>query len=253
MGLKRYPSPSGYGPSTLATKLLREQRSAGVVLPTTEAAADANTFVCEFVGGSSANETGVGLGLTGADLVLTQTGSVGASSGGYRPLANNTQAFSSTVPFLQAFINGSEWSLLRKVRNVATTNGGFISRLTGTANIDVSISPASLMRATFTNTSSPNAALTPSTLFANNVEYWIAMWKKSSILHFGYVLVSSANPPTGWDSFPRNQRSCLSGYPDFTADAWGSNTYVIGLPSATGVFEIGTLVASKYGLSAAPV
>ncbi|PKN07946.1 MAG: hypothetical protein CVU73_11150 [Deltaproteobacteria bacterium HGW-Deltaproteobacteria-8] len=73
-------------------------------LPLTEASADANVFVCEFTGGASANETGVGGGLTGSDLVLSQINGVGASVGGYRPITKDTiQGFGVTAGLINNF------------------------------------------------------------------------------------------------------------------------------------------------------
>lgn len=72
----------------------------------TQAEADANNFVNEFSGGASANETGVGGGLSGADLVLTQNGGIAAASGGWRPLTN-TQDFTMTSTALNTFLQNS--------------------------------------------------------------------------------------------------------------------------------------------------
>lgn len=73
-----------------------DQDRGGVYIPVTEAAADANTYVCEFTGGSGANETGVGGGLTGADLVLTQFGSVPEAVDGYRAITH-PKGFAATA------------------------------------------------------------------------------------------------------------------------------------------------------------
>lgn len=72
-----------------------------IELPVTEAAATSTAFVCEFTGGAGANETGVGGGLTGADLVFTAVNSPGASSGGWRPIVKDTnQGLCPTTGFV---------------------------------------------------------------------------------------------------------------------------------------------------------
>lgn len=63
-----------------------DQARGGVYIPVTEDAANDDTYVCAFTGG--ANETGVGGGLTGADLVLTPFGTVPAAVDGYRAVTH---------------------------------------------------------------------------------------------------------------------------------------------------------------------
>lgn len=75
-------------------------------LPLTEAGADATHFVCEMKGGSNANETGVGAGLTGANLDLTRFGTVGAASSDWRAVSANS-GFDITSAFADAFIRNA--------------------------------------------------------------------------------------------------------------------------------------------------
>lgn len=72
-------------------------------IPLVETEADADSYVCEFDGGASANEVGVGGGLTGADLILTQSGGVPAASGGGRSLTSPSMYFQSTAACFNAF------------------------------------------------------------------------------------------------------------------------------------------------------
>jgi hypothetical protein len=247
---RKYPVDAGLL-TLCGGRALPMDRTRGVVLPTTEAGADANTFVCEFVGGASANETGVGLGLAGADLVFTQVGSVGASSAGFRPIADVNKRFTCTVPFLQAWANGSEWTLMRRVKGIASTTARYLWYIAGTASLYSQITPASYL-ALKTTWAGPAASIIAATSFSTS-EYWEAAWKKGGIIHYGFVLSSSANPPSGWDSFPPTQRSCVRGITDFTADAWGTYVDIVGSTGASAVHEIGVVVASKIGLAAAPV
>lgn len=225
-----------------------------VLLPFTEAGADANTFVCEFVGGSSANETGVGLGLAGADLVLTQAGSVPAASSGYRALNGSSMYFTSTAPFLQAFLASSEWTLAHKVKSFTVAAGKYLFSLQGTKRLNAltfdatgrfygqydangTFSNLPVMNAGYTNTTDPT---------------WFCMWKKNSILHFGFVQQDAV--PTGWDSFPQGQRFAFySPITDYNGDAWGTTRHIVGSNGGYPALSIGVVVASKIGLAAAPL
>lgn len=65
-----------------------------------EADADSDTFVCEFTG--TGDETGVGGGLSGSDLVLTEAGTVSNASDGWRTL--NDGAFRPTNNWINNFL-----------------------------------------------------------------------------------------------------------------------------------------------------
>lgn len=72
-------------------------------IPIREADANTDSYVCEFTGGASANEVGVGGGLTGADLVLTQYGGISAASGGGRTLTSPSMYFQCTAACFNSF------------------------------------------------------------------------------------------------------------------------------------------------------
>lgn len=105
-------------------------------LPTVESEADADSFVCEFSGGAAANEVGVGGGLTGADLVLTQNGGIPAVSNGGRKLTSPSMYFQCTAACLNSFniadnisviLQGSELTALGALCYVRLANGFFVS------------------------------------------------------------------------------------------------------------------------------
>jgi len=86
-------------------------------LPETEAGADATHFVVEMAGGSNANETGVGGGLTGANLDLARFGTVGASSSGWRALSAQS-GFGVTDTFVDTFLrNAAGFALLYHLKD----------------------------------------------------------------------------------------------------------------------------------------
>jgi hypothetical protein len=94
-------------------------------LPITEALADSNNFVCEFVGGSSANETGVGGGISGADLVLTQMGGIAAAVNGARTVAAAAgKGFTAPYGLIDPFArNAAGFSGLFRFRNISAAVG----------------------------------------------------------------------------------------------------------------------------------
>ena len=94
-------------------------------LPITEAASDADHFVCEFPGGSNTNETGAGGGLSGADLVFTRFGTVGAASSGWRAVSTSS-GFSITDTWVDTFVrNAAGCAMLWHMKDVGG-NGNII-------------------------------------------------------------------------------------------------------------------------------
>ena len=114
-------------------------------LPTTEAASDANNFVCEFVGVANANETGVGGGLSGADLTLTRFGTVGAASSGWRTASANS-GFSVTSAWVDTFLrNSTGFAILYHFKDMTTV--GDLANLYGSSPTEFGV----LIRATSTS------------------------------------------------------------------------------------------------------
>lgn len=89
-------------------------------LPVAEAEADSDSAVCEFTGGAAANDLLVGGGLTGADLVLTQHGSIpGAADGGRLITAATGQYFSPTADMINSFAdNDGGFSVVYRCSNL---------------------------------------------------------------------------------------------------------------------------------------
>lgn len=230
-------------------------RGLPVFLPSTEAAADATTFVCEFTGGAGANETGAGLGLTGADLVLPAFGAPPAASGSPSGRAlTGPQGFNCTSAMLAAWATGSEWTLAIKARSLTPaasrqlfwilSNAGSYSKqfnlqintvLRFLANLNTqTVMPATGM----TTTASPG---------------WIVCWWKANVLHVGWVIRDDI--PTHWDDFPANQRAAVRGA-DFSNAAPFTVLEIIGGAGANGFQSVDmtvcTLVCSKLGIGAMP-
>lgn len=108
-------------------------------LPETEAAVGVDDMVWEFVGAANTNETavcGTNVGLTGADLVATQNGGIGAAADGGRPITDESdEYFVATLAFWQKFLmNSAGFSMLWHSKNH------------GTSRIDTSYRAMSMVR-----------------------------------------------------------------------------------------------------------
>ena len=234
-------------------------RGLPVFLPTTEALADANTAVWEMTGGASANETGVGGGLAGADLVLAQAGGIGAASSGYRAISSASMGFQPTAAAVAAMLGGAEWSimLLLNTWTIEGSDNRYIMYLSATSVVNGEIY---LSRRT-PNTSGTMVSgisngiftgLVPHTTVPNATgDIWVAMWRKGGSCHTGWVAGSVA--PTGWDSIPTTQRQLLIGAGNMAANDCGTYRYIVGLAGNSGITKVGRVVMSKLGLQAAPL
>jgi len=246
MAIQKYPIDAGLVP-LFCGRAPRSCRTNQIVLPYTEAAADANTFVCEFLGGANANETGVGMGLTGADLVLTQVGSVGASSGGFRALTA-AQGFACTAPFAAAFLNTAEWTYALRMKSATLVAGKFFWVLEQSAGSAFYMEAKSIVATGATSLNTNPLITSFAAAVTSATDTWVVAWLKSGKLHFGWV--TQASLPTGWDDFPATQRGCVSGQATMSG-TWNTLS-AVGYSSGGIAMSVGALVASKVGLSAAP-
>lgn len=228
-------------------------RGLPVYLPYLEADADADTLVCEMTGGASTNETAVGGGLSGSDLVFTQSGGIAAASGGYRALSAG-QYFTCAQAVLD-LLSGDEWSLLWHIDNLpVATSSRYLAYCSGDTLIDLYHS----------NDSGLSNRVIPQTggsgVYASNWPTiiadpptgpgWMSMWRKAGINHFAYGDGDPDDPPTGWDWFPENSRQVNIGNGDFSSVPNWTQRHIIG---HSGAFSIGRLIVSKIGLQACPL
>ena len=90
-------------------------------LPVTEALATSQAFVCEFNNATAASdETGVGGGLTGPDLVLPQVNNVPGAFGGFRQLTKDTNmSLNATAGFFNNFLQApAGWAGLWMLKDI---------------------------------------------------------------------------------------------------------------------------------------
>ena len=107
-----------------------------------ERLADANTFICD-VGKATGNVTGVGAGLSGANLILTEAGSPGGAARGARTGASELYL---TAAALNAVLASTTWSVFIRLNwpVAATSTSIFYAHDSGAANyIKISTGAAS--------------------------------------------------------------------------------------------------------------
>lgn len=249
MPIKKYPIDSGLI-STFGGRAPGMARTRGVVLPSAEADANADTFVCEFTGGPSEHEAGVGLGLAGADLVLTQSGGIAASSGGYRALDGTDDLFTCTATMAASFLNQAEWTYALKLKSLTVTPGKFfVNMFDGTAaQMLLGIGDAS---GVLNGRIGRQARILSTNTVVNNsaTAWWLCIWFKAGVYHIGWV--QQDNIPTGWDSFPTGQRACAGG--GVANSVTWTTLNIVSSAAAPPAMSVGVLVCSKIGLAAAPV
>lgn len=233
-----------------------DQQRGGIILPTTEAAADSNTFVCEFTGGASANEAGAGGGLSGVDLVLTQNGSIGAAAGGGRSITG-AQYFTCTAALLAALLNGGEWAIMRRIIGMYTSSGSMWNFELDEESAKQSLvgyqcGPTGYVLGQLTRNTPAryNAQLGGTPVMTAAFDGWDAFWLKDGIFHFG--VKRDPAPPTGWESFATGDRAAQKTDISFAGYAWSGLRQIIGTTGSPAM-KIGTLVVSKLGLSSAPI
>jgi len=83
--------------------------------------ATSNIYCCFFENPTTGgNETGVGGGISGNGLILTQSGNVPGAVNGYRSLNGTDQFFYATQSIMNLFVNQSYWTLILKIKDFVT-------------------------------------------------------------------------------------------------------------------------------------
>ena len=211
-----------------------------------------NDFVCDFSGGASENETGTGMGLTGADLVLTQVNDVAAASAGWRTVDGVNDYFTATQGNVEAWLKDTTWAFLLHIRNLSNqgnvrTIAMFDAAGGSTGDLQMQIRADNKLYLYISN----DAGINTSNTMASSTEYWIACWADgTNKVRIGFK--ATATQPTAWSDFSSGDRAESS---DKTGD-FSSNTY----NSSKSLFsnagsqytgcDVSRVVFSKNGLGA---
>ena len=222
-----------------------------------EADADSDTFVCEFTG--TGEETGAGGGLSGSDLVLTEVGTVGDASDGWRAL--NSGGFTVTTDFLENFFTGSNTqTLVMHCKNPDVTpsaNNGFFNWVSSDAQaglyIQIPSGGGNEDKLIFQNINANAYVGTGLTsfegdnMFGASDEFWLCHWMDGTYDRVGWI--EGEDAPSNWSDFPSGQRATAShdwGDYDHTGQ---QATMGVGTNNSNvvGIFEINRFIMSKSG------
>ncbi len=239
------------GPQNIGAKgiwRVDDQQRGGVIMPESEAAAagSPDTYVLDMTDGAGANGTGVGAGLTGADLVATQVNNVAGYNGWGRPFVKSGYPHMTMTPeALASLLTGAECTLQIHLRNLQAAVGGL-------CYIDTSAGPLYIFNAGPRVIQCVIGSLTMVVpLGPDTSECWLALWYKANMGHLGWR--SGLAPIGGWYDIPRDQRVCL--YGAGITGATVTKGEVLGT-SSTGwgaaEVEIAHLIMSRRGLTPAP-
>jgi hypothetical protein len=192
-------------------------------IPTTEATATANCFVCEMAA-ASGNEVGVGGGEDETARTLTATGTVGAASGGFRNVG--ADGYLAVAPaLLNNVMDGPKWQIMGKAKGCGGGSDwlfAFEGQINGSSVlVGVHIHEKALQM------SHPNETNTYegyTTAPVSGEEFWWSVWADgTNNIRFGW---KTGDIPTGWDSFPVDQRVEGNGLGDLTGVDWSAGSGV---------------------------
>uniref|UniRef100_A0A6M3XLC0 Uncharacterized protein n=1 Tax=viral metagenome TaxID=1070528 RepID=A0A6M3XLC0_9ZZZZ len=152
--------------------------------------ASPNTLVWLFENtNASENETGQGGGLSGVNLVLTQSGSVPGATGSppYRQLTEgSSQFFTPTVAALNALLLGQDqWTIIVKM-NTHSSDTDFVWDLRTDSGVNARIAANILAAREITfSVNGENLTTTDKTLATGDL--WVAMWRKNGANKGGFA------------------------------------------------------------------
>jgi hypothetical protein len=218
-----------------------------VYLPILQAKADGNSFVLNVAGAANANESGAGGGLSGANLVFTQNGGIPGVSSGHRALGSG-KYFTCTAAFAANFFNLAEFSYFVEFQgHTPALNNMLWNLMAGTTG---ALWPQAASLAGAYDLYTPFGAISTPSVIPNTADsIWAGAWLKGGVLHFGWK--QSDSIPWGWDDIPIGQKVCVGGVTTMSG-TW-STLRAVGDATYSPTLNIGTIVASKLGLQAAPL
>lgn len=140
--------------------------------------ANDDIFVCFFdAGGIGDDDIGVGGGLSGASLVVTESGNVPAASAGYRQLTTaSNQYFTWTQAAIESLIkNQAEWTIVLKIKDWSTVASASDVLILFSEVVLTSDNAAGGKLRFLIGTSDVNST----DVIANNATLYFAIWRKN--------------------------------------------------------------------------
>ncbi|MFH1522038.1 MAG: BspA family leucine-rich repeat surface protein, partial [archaeon] len=154
------------------------------------------------------NETGLGGGLSGADLVLTQSGTVAGASGSppTRVLDGSDDYFDTTTTSLDALLanDNKTWTIIIKVKDLGLVTTDRFLYFAGEASNEIIapyIDSTDKLIVAVSENNVDTSNLTTDSLLADTT-YYMAIWADGTKLRAGF----STTKPTKWSDFDAGKR-----------------------------------------------
>ncbi|HDZ26267.1 hypothetical protein LCGC14_1594280 [marine sediment metagenome] len=216
-----------------------------------------DTFVCLMENLSAGgNEVGQGGGLTGADLVLTQSGNIAGLSGGRRQMDGADDFFAMTTAALDTLIsNPSErWTIVVKGTDIQTdaVNNNFLASFRNagnTENIALRVDSANKLGHLYDQDGAGQDFLLTTDAMGTTTEYYTMIWADGTEkVRLGYATLK----PTKWSDFAANDRKEVANAAftgDFSGETWDGTNHIGTGPNGAGigcmVFKLDYVILSK--------
>jgi hypothetical protein len=194
---------------------------------------------------ANTNLTAGGLGLTGANLILTDVNAnVPAATGTppYKQLGPDAMGFSYTTGFADAVFDGSgPIHIIQRFADISNASASTDYTLiftNGTFNATLGVAGTALKTngfyTEFTDQSSSlkiDGTSPPATAITSSGDVWFFMGVYSDAIYVGFT---HSGKPTKWSDFPTDQRKSYSGSVNIpNSGVGGSNAYMFKYPVAS--------------------
>lgn len=227
---------------TLGAARAIDHGSTPVVLPTTQADADATTFVAEAASQANANRQGAGLGLDAADAVLICRDNIPAAVSGFNDLSSGGY-YDADPSLLQAALGGTSWAILWEVKNWDDDYRQF-ALLYDSSGEEINIKSrfGRLPCTVCDGTTDVQISCTRPYLGWSG---WVALWYDSGVLCFGLKEGIGAPPTRVEDCCSFAYRSIMINFPNAL---FSNQQNIFGSSSGSPFLEAGRVILSTRPL-----
>lgn len=172
----------------------------------------ANNYICLMENASAGgNETGQGGGLSGADLVLTQTGSVAGATGSppKRQFDGANDVLDATSSFVNGLFLGSTWTFIQKW-NALVVSGLSLNFFWNSATdyLNLERDAGGHLRLYVADSGGNKATAYTTAAIPSSGDVWVMGWYDggSGLIRCGWA----TSKPTKWSDFAANNRASVS-------------------------------------------